>query len=46
MKRELITINREFRHFQFCCGLGGGKQGFNAAQPQVLDRGPALHLRK
>ncbi|AYM76930.1 DNA cytosine methyltransferase [Janthinobacterium agaricidamnosum] len=35
MKRDLITIAKEFRHFHFCCGLGGGKQGFNAAQPQV-----------
>lgn len=35
MSRELITSTREFRHFHFCCGLGGGKQGFNAAQPQV-----------
>lgn len=35
MIRELITSTREFRHLYFCCGLGGGKQGFNAAQPQV-----------
>nr|WP_315249274.1 DNA cytosine methyltransferase [uncultured Duganella sp.] len=35
MTRDLITITKEFTHFHFCCGLGGGKQGFNAAQPQV-----------
>lgn len=35
MNRDLITITKEFRHFHFCCGLGGGKQGFNAAEPQV-----------
>lgn len=35
MSGQLITITKEFRHFHFCCGLGGGKAGFNAAQPQV-----------
>ncbi|MRW82923.1 DNA cytosine methyltransferase [Pseudoduganella sp. FT26W] len=35
MKRDLIVHTKEFTHFHFCCGLGGGKQGFNAAQPQV-----------
>lgn len=35
MKRDLITHTREIRHFHFCCGLGGGKKGFNRARPQV-----------
>lgn len=35
MKRDLVVHTKEFTHFHFCCGLGGGKQGFNAAQPQV-----------
>jgi site-specific DNA-cytosine methylase len=35
MRRDLITSTREFRHFHFCCGLGGGKKGFNRARPQV-----------
>ncbi len=25
----------EFKHFHFCCGLGGGKKGFNKSQPRV-----------
>lgn len=35
MNRELITHTSEIRHFHFCCGLGGGKKGFNRARPQV-----------
>lgn len=35
MKRDLITSTMEIRHFHFCCGLGGGKKGFNKARPQV-----------
>lgn len=35
MKRDLITHTKEFLHFHFCCGLGGGKKGFNKARPQV-----------
>jgi site-specific DNA-cytosine methylase len=35
MHRGLITHTSEIRHFHFCCGLGGGKKGFNRAQPQV-----------
>ncbi len=35
MKRDLITHTREVKHFHFCCGLGGGKKGFNKAMPQV-----------
>lgn len=35
MPRDLITSTKEIRHFHFCCGLGGGKKGFNKAQPQV-----------
>jgi site-specific DNA-cytosine methylase len=35
MSRELITETREIRHFHFCCGLGGGKKGFNRARPRV-----------
>lgn len=35
MKRDLITHTKEFRHFHMCCGLGGGKKGFNRATPQV-----------
>lgn len=35
MNRDLITHTREILHFHFCCGLGGGKKGFNRARPQV-----------
>lgn len=35
MKRDLITHTQEVRHFHFCCGLGGGKKGFNKAKPQI-----------
>lgn len=35
MKRDLITNTKEIRHFHFCCGLGGGKKGFNRARPQL-----------
>lgn len=35
MNRDLITHTREIRHFHFCCGLGGGKKGFNMARPEV-----------
>jgi site-specific DNA-cytosine methylase len=35
MPRDLITATKEILHFHFCCGLGGGKQGFNRAKPQV-----------
>lgn len=28
-------IEKEIRHFHFCCGLGGGKKGFNNAKPRV-----------
>ncbi len=35
MPRDLITHTMEFRHFHFCCGLGGGKKGFNKSRPQV-----------
>lgn len=35
MKRDLITAIKEVRHFHMCCGLGGGKKGFNKARPQV-----------
>jgi site-specific DNA-cytosine methylase len=35
MKRDLITHTEIIRHFHFCCGLGGGKKGFNKARPQV-----------
>ena len=39
MKRDLITHTREILHFHFCCGLGGGKKGFNRARPQVGSTG-------
>jgi site-specific DNA-cytosine methylase len=35
MPRDLVTEVKEFRHFHFCCGLGGAKKGFNKARPQV-----------
>lgn len=35
MKHDVIVHTRELRHFHFCCGLGGGKKGFNRARPQV-----------
>lgn len=35
MTPTVITTTKEFRHFHFCCGLGGGKKGFNQAKPQV-----------
>lgn len=35
MKRDIITHTKEIRHFHFCCGLGGGKKGFNRARPQL-----------
>ncbi|MYM92664.1 DNA cytosine methyltransferase [Duganella vulcania] len=35
MPRDLITITKTYNHFHFCCGLGGGKKGFNRAKPQV-----------
>lgn len=35
MNSRLITHTREIRHFHFCCGLGGGKKGFNKAKPQL-----------
>lgn len=35
MKRDLITQTRDIKHFHFCCGLGGGKKGFNRARPQL-----------
>lgn len=35
MNHDLIIHTREIRHFHFCCGLGGGKKGFNRARPQV-----------
>lgn len=28
-------IKRTFKHFHFCCGLGGGAKGFNASKPVV-----------
>lgn len=28
-------IKRTFKHFHFCCGLGGGAKGFNRAKPVV-----------
>lgn len=28
-------IKRTFKHFHFCCGLGGGAKGFNASKPIV-----------
>lgn len=33
MLRESLT--REFTHFHFCCGIGGGAKGFNKASPRV-----------
>ena len=33
MLRE--TLTREFTHFHFCCGIGGGAKGFNKANPRV-----------
>ena len=35
MPRDLITHTKEIKHFHFCCGLGGGKKGFNKAAPQL-----------
>ena len=35
MKRDLITHTEDIKHFHFCCGLGGGKKGFNRARPQL-----------
>ena len=35
MPRESVIEVKEFRHFHFCCGLGGAKKGFNQARPQV-----------
>jgi len=35
MPRDVIVETREIRHFHFCCGLGGGKKGFNKSRPQV-----------
>lgn len=35
MNINVKTDVREIRHFHFCCGLGGGKKGFNRAQPRV-----------
>lgn len=35
MKRDIITHTKEIKHFHFCCGLGGGKKGFNRARPQL-----------
>lgn len=28
-------IEREFTHFGFCCGIGGGSAGFNDSRPSV-----------
>lgn len=28
-------LTRTFKHFHFCCGLGGGAKGFNRAKPIV-----------
>ncbi|MEH6566939.1 MAG: DNA cytosine methyltransferase [Halopseudomonas sp.] len=28
-------LKRTFKHFHFCCGLGGGAKGFNASKPIV-----------
>lgn len=28
-------LKRTFKHFHFCCGLGGGAKGFNRARPVV-----------
>ncbi|WP_222616365.1 DNA cytosine methyltransferase [Undibacterium umbellatum] len=30
-----MIIEKDIRHFHFCCGLGGGKKGFNKARPRV-----------
>lgn len=30
-----MMLKRTFRHFHFCCGLGGGAKGFNRAHPTV-----------
>jgi len=30
-----MIIEKDIRHFHFCCGLGGGKKGFNKAKPRV-----------
>lgn len=35
MPRDLITVTKTYTHFHMCCGLGGGKAGFNAAKVQV-----------
>lgn len=35
MPRESVIEVKEFRHFHFCCGLGGAKKGFNQARPHV-----------
>lgn len=35
MKRDIITHTKVIKHFHFCCGLGGGKKGFNRARPQL-----------
>jgi len=35
MEHARITETREIKHFHFCCGLGGGKKGFNKARPHV-----------
>lgn len=30
-----MMLKRIFKHFHFCCGLGGGAKGFNKAKPVV-----------
>jgi site-specific DNA-cytosine methylase len=35
MKRDIITSTKEFKDFHFCCGIGGGKKGFNKARSQL-----------
>lgn len=35
MPRDVIVETREIRHFHFCCGVGGAKQGFNDATPEI-----------
>lgn len=35
MDQAQITETREIKHFHFCCGLGGGKKGFNKARPRA-----------
>lgn len=30
-----MMLKRIFKHFHFCCGLGGGAKGFNKAKPMV-----------